>query len=328
MALENVLVYRILSGDNTYPHSGNFTIGVAGQVTVDDSNGSGDSLFGDFTHTGGADVPDQDVSASSVTGINVGDTIDLRYKYTVTGSDGSSGTVYFIATNSAANYGPLMVSDFPLDPSVTYTFGTFNTDGAVPYDDLVPCFTLGTLILTDKGQKPIESLREGDMILTRDNGFQPLRWIGRRSVAASGAFTPIQIDMDVLGNEDALLVSPNHRLLLQGATAQLLFAENEVLVAAKHLINWDGVSRRPGGEVTYLHILFDRHEVVVSNGVLSESFFPGPHVLNAMERDSRDEVLQLFPELSSCNVTAFEKTARLCLNRAEADALRMVGGFS
>lgn len=73
MAVETVLVYNFASGDNTYPHTGNFTISVGGQVSIDDSNGSGDTLFGDFTHTGGADVPDQDVTASTVSGINVGD---------------------------------------------------------------------------------------------------------------------------------------------------------------------------------------------------------------------------------------------------------------
>ncbi|MFT5742966.1 MAG: hypothetical protein ACI86S_001028 [Paracoccaceae bacterium] len=141
MSLQNVLIYNFASGDSTYPHSGSFTVGVAGQVTIDDSNGVGDALFGDYTHTGGADTNDQDVTASSVAGVNVGDTIDLRYQYTITGSDGSSGNIHFIATNSTSNYGPLFVSDFPLTEGVTYTFGSFNTDGAAPYSSLVPCFT-------------------------------------------------------------------------------------------------------------------------------------------------------------------------------------------
>ena len=102
MALENALVYNFVTGDNTYPHSGAFTIGVAGQITIDDSNGSDDALFGDLTHTGGADAGDQDVTATTVAGISLGDTVDLRYKYTYTGSDGSSGTIFFIATNGLA----------------------------------------------------------------------------------------------------------------------------------------------------------------------------------------------------------------------------------
>lgn len=322
MALENVRIYSIATGDNTYPHSGNFTIIESGTVTIDDSNGSGDALFGDFTHTGGGDVPDQNVTASTASGINVGDTIDVRYQYTVTGSDGSSGNVHFIATNSAANYGPNMVADFPMVPGVTYTFGTFNTDGAVDYDDLVPCFTPGTLILTTKGQVPIETLTEGDMIFTRDNGFQPLRWIGQRRVPAQGAFAPIRIAKGTFGSDRPLLISPNHRVLIHGAMAQLLFAETEVLVAAKHLTNSDGVSRMTGGLVTYIHILFDQHEIVVSNSAFSESFFPGPSVMNSMETGSRNEVLHLFPELADRDHSGFGSTARTCLTRHEAQLLQ------
>jgi len=69
--------------------------------------------------------------------MNVTDTVDLRYKYAITGSNGSSGTIYFIATNGAAKYRPLFVSDFPLSSGVTYTFGAFNTDGATAYSLLV-----------------------------------------------------------------------------------------------------------------------------------------------------------------------------------------------
>lgn len=274
MALENVLIYSIASGDNSYPHSGAFTIAVAGQITIDDSNGSGDGLFGDFTHTGGADVPDQDITATTVAGINLGDTVDLRYRYTVTGSDGSSGTVYFIATNSTANYGPLMASDFPLDPSVTYTFGTFNTDGGTPYSSLVPCFTSGTLIETAHGTRLIDSLHVGDLVQTRDNGMQRLRWIGLCDVPALGKTAPVRFETGVLGNTRPLIVSPNHRMLIESAMNDLYFATTEVFVPAKHLLGNEGVSKVHGGTVRYIHLLFDEHQIVMSNGAPSESFSP------------------------------------------------------
>lgn len=322
MSLENALVYNFASGDDTYPHTGTFTVGVAGKVTIDDSDGIDDSTFGDFTHTGGADVPDQDVSASTVAGINAGDTIDLRYKYTITGSDGSSGTIYFVATNSAANYGPLFVSDAPLSPGVTYTFGTFNTDGAAPYSSLVPCFTNGTRIITETGEKRIETLKEGDRILTRDNGYQTLQWIGRCTVPAVGKAAPIRIAKDVLGNSSELLVSPNHRMLIVAAVADLYFGERELLISAKHLLKNEGITKRSGGMITYVHLLFDRHQIVVANGAFSESFFPGPAGLNSLENDTRHEVLELFPELKSKAPAAFQQTARLCLNKREAAVLQ------
>ena len=282
MPIENFLVYNFASGDDTYPHSGTFTVGVAGSVQVDDSDGSDDAIFGDFTHTGGADVPDQNVTGSSVAGINIGDTIDLRYKYAVTGSDGSSGTIHFVATNSTSNYGPLFVSDFPLSAGVTYTFGAFNTDGAAPYDSLVPCFTSGTLITTATGDRLIDSLQCGDLVLTRDNGFQPVQWIGSCSVPAKDKTAPVLIEAGALGNPLDLLVSPNHRMLITAAVADMYFGENELLVAAKHLIANEGISYRPGGKVTYAHILFDRHQIVMANGAASESFFPGEQALGSL----------------------------------------------
>ncbi|SFM27124.1 Hint domain-containing protein [Shimia aestuarii] len=321
MAVETVQVYRITGGDSTYPHSGTFTISDAGQILIDDSDGFRDSEFGDFTHTGGSDVPDQNVIASDVIGIGIGDTVDVRYKYTVTGSDGSSGTVYFLASNGQANYGPLIVSDFPLDPNVTYTFGTFNTDGAVAYDDLVVCFTTGTMIVTDMGQRPIETLREGDRVLTRDNGFQPLRWIGRKTIKPSRRTAPVLIGEDVLGTHGALLVSPNHRMLLRPPQSELFFQEPEVLIAAKGLLGMKGVRQVLEQSVTYVHILFDRHEIVFANGAPSESFLPGPQALDTLEEETRGEVLHLFPELGE-RESAFSHAARVCLKPHEADILR------
>jgi len=322
MANKTLQVYNFASGDNTYPHSGNFTIGVAGSISVDDFDGFDDAIFGDLTHTGGADTADQNVTASSVAGINVTDTVDLRYKYTFTGSDGSSGTIYFVATNDTANYGPLFMSDTPLTPSVTYTFGAFNTDGAVAYSSLVPCFTSGTSIVTAKGHKFVESLHERDMILTRDNGYQPVRWIGRCTKPALGKSTPIHIAKDVLGNTTELLVSPNHRMLVVEAAADLYFGERELLICAKHLRGMDGINRKNGDFVTYVHILFDEHQIVISNGAFSESFFPGPTALNTLEDKTCQEVLDLFPELAFNINGDVLQTARMCLNKREAGFLQ------
>ena len=277
--------------------------------------------LGDLTHTGGADAGDQDVTATTVAGISLGDTVDLRYKYTYTGSDGSSGTIFFIATNGLANYGPLFVSDAPLDPGVTYTFGTFNTDGATPYSSLVPCFTAGTHILTQRGQRPIDDLRVGDLIVTRDNGLQPLRWIGRCTVPANGKAAPVHIAKGVLGNTQALVVSPNHRMLIESISADLWFGEREVLIAAKHLIQNDGITQLSGGMVTYIHLLFDEHQIVSTYDCPSESFFPGDEAMDTLSHETQREVLDLFPELSQSQPKAFQQTARLCLKALEARVL-------
>lgn len=308
MALEQVAIYRIVTGDSTYPHAGSFTFSWAGTITIDDSNGSSDAIFGDLTHTGGADVPDQNVTASTVTGINVGNTVDSRYFYTITGSDGTTGRAYFVATNSTANYGPLFAANFKLTPGVTYTFGAFNTDGGVAYTSLIHCFANGTMIETQQGAVAVEDLRVGDHVRTLDSGFQPIRWIASRTLdsidlALRPKLRPIRVKAGALGprvpNSD-LVLSPQHRVLIRSSVVRRMFAEDDVLVAANKLLAVDGVERMENLEkVTYFHILFDHHQIIFSNGAATESLFLGAQTLNTLTPEARAEIEALFPALAS-----------------------------
>lgn len=47
---------------------------------------------------------------------------------------------------------------------------------------VVACFTPGTGIATPKGEVAFERLKKGDRVLTRDNGIQTIRWIGRKKL--------------------------------------------------------------------------------------------------------------------------------------------------
>lgn len=183
------------------------------------------------------------------------------------------------------------------------------------------CFTPGTLIETAHGPRPVEALAPGDLLVTRDNGLQPLRWIGSRTVSAQGRFAPILLPGALLPDADApLLVSPQHRILWHGPRAQLMFGSGEVFVSAAHLLEHPAVSRQAGGDVTYLHLMLDRHEVVYANGVPTESFFPGDCALAALSDPCREEMFALFPDLRS-HAGMFGDTARLCLRSHETRLL-------
>lgn len=183
------------------------------------------------------------------------------------------------------------------------------------------CFTAGTRILTPYGPRPVEDLRPGDLVITADDGLQPIRWTGRRSVPAKGKLAPIRLRAgSIFGNSRDLLVSPQHRMLITGHRANLLFGESEVLAAAKHLIDGRDVLRDPGGEVTYVHLLFDRHQVIFAEGAASESFHPGTQGLDAVTGPAREELFRLFPELRS-DPNGYGDTSRLCLKRHEARLL-------
>jgi hypothetical protein len=172
-------------------------------------------------------------------------------------------------------------------------------------EQIVPCFTPGTLIATPRGERAIEDLRVGDKVLTRDNGIQEIRWIGRkdlsaRDLAMNPHLRPVLIRQGSLGNglpERDMLVSPNHRVLVANDRTALYFDEHEVLVAAKHLVAGRDIAQVAMAGTSYIHIMFDRHEVVLSNGAWTESFQPGDYTLGGMGNAQRAEIFELFPEL-------------------------------
>jgi len=171
----------------------------------------------------------------------------------------------------------------------------------------VPCFTAGVRLATAKGQRPVEKLLVGDLVETADNGLQPVRWIGSRTLdavdlAASPKLRPIRIRKGALGDRlprRDLLVSPQHRMMVRSAIAQKLFGADEVLVAARHLLPLEGVEvAEDVAEITYVHVLFDRHEVVYAEGAQSESLYTGEQALRAIGEAARAEIFTLFPELT------------------------------
>ena len=196
------------------------------------------------------------------------------------------------------------------------------SDSAFVSVTTVPCFTAGTRIQTDRGEIAVEHLAVGDLVMTRDHGLQHLRWIGMRTVRAEGRFAPVVIEAGTFGHHRRLVVSPQHRILLTHWMAELMFGEAEVLVAAKDLINDCSVRVQAGGEVTYVHLLFDRHEIVFSEGLPTESFFPGPMVLTDLDATTRAEVLDLFPEIDPVTHHGYGPSARASLKAHEARVLQ------
>ncbi len=194
----------------------------------------------------------------------------------------------------------------------------------------VICFTPGTLIRCADGDRAIETLAEGDRVQTRDNGMQEVQWIGRRRITGARLYAmpelrPVRIRAGALGAGEPggdLLVSPRHRLLVRGARARALFNTDEVLVAAEDLVDARTVLRDlTGREVTYVHLLLERHEVVWANGVASESFHPAQAGLESVAAADRARLLARFPELEY-DPHAYGGYARRMLSSAEAAILR------
>lgn len=178
--------------------------------------------------------------------------------------------------------------------------------------ELLICIARGTLVDTPDGPVPVEYLEIGQSIRTEDGRAEPIRWIGSRVLGAADLcanphLRPIRIRKGAFGTSEPdrdLLVSPQHRILLRGWQAELLFGEEQVFAPAKGLLNDDTIRIvHDATEVEYFHLMCARHEIMVTNNLATESFFPGEASLSGMACKSREELLELFPELVEDSTT-------------------------
>lgn len=166
-------------------------------------------------------------------------------------------------------------------------------------------FTPGMRIATPRGEVAMEALRVGDRVITRDNGLQVIRWTGCRIVGATEmrankCLIPVRFRKGSLGNdlpERDMIMSANHRMLVASDKTALHFDQSEALVAAKHLTGLKGVSVVEPMDTTYIYLMFDQNELILSNGIWSESFQPAKHPVAGVGNAQRLELQMLFPEL-------------------------------
>lgn len=194
----------------------------------------------------------------------------------------------------------------------------------------VICFTPDTRISTPDGFRQIRQLRPGDKILTRDNGPQEVLWSGHRRMSGARLYAmphlrPIRFKANAIGlyrPDEDLLVSPQHRILVTGSAAQALFNTSEVLVAAEDLVNDTTITVDHAlREVTYVHILLERHNIVWANGLETESFHPSNTALDTVDPAQRADLLNILPEIEA-NPHAYGDYARRNISGSEAAILR------
>lgn len=330
----NDTVYGADDDDTIYGSSGDDYLD--GQIDDDEVvGGSGsDTVIGgagnDWLVGGnGADLIQGGDDADTIVGADIGDTIeggsggddndtllitgggDWRIVNQVTDSDGNGfdGTIEWL--------------DSAGDVSGTTDFTNIET--------IVPCFTPGSIVATPRGARLVEDLKEGDKIITRDNGIQEIRWTGKRQMtgielARDPKLQPVLIRKGALGNglpERDMMVSPNHRMLVTNEKVSLYFDETEVLASAKHLIGLPGIHKVNALSTTYIHFMFDQHEVVLADGAWTESFHPGDYSLKGIGNEQRDEIFKLFPDLKTEAGLGNYHAARRALKKHEATLLTL-----
>ncbi len=280
------------SGDDTIVGgAGNDSISTgSGNDTIVLADGSGHDTITDFD-TGDADADGQYNDQFDVSGMTADDGSPLRSHDVSTTDEGGDARLDFPASTSN--------SQVSMQGTSTSQMG----EGSEYQAAGIPCFTLGTMIATPEGEVPVEVLSPGDLVLTRDNGPQPLLWsamrrLDRRRLDAAPQLKPIEIAAGAFGNDRPLVVSPQHGVLVT-------LGQEELLVRARHLANLPGglVRVRSGcRRVTYCHLFFERHEIVFSNGCPTESYFPGPEALRGLEANDRLRLRAVLPDLPDVEV--------------------------
>ncbi len=280
------------------------------------------------------------------------DRIYAENQIVLTGDDGSQITLYALESGGEfIGYLPTT----PLSRNVNYSYETHNvinddeltgynrykywqyvgedeTD-AGSYSDIegatVVCFTPNAQVTTPEGLRRIRKLNIGDQVLTRDRGYQTVRWIYRRRLSRfdlqkNPHLAPIVFERDALGPgcpKRRFKVSPQHRILIETHMSHLLFASHAILAPAKGLVNGDTVYQDQScAPITYVHLMFDQHEVIETDGLYSESYHPGEWVLTASQTHVRQELFQIFPELET-SLSAYGPTCYPSVSVQEARLL-------
>lgn len=261
---------------------------------------------------------------------DTGATLRLRARLMMMGAGGTALRLLLLERgpdSAGPDEGPdemLVLPLTPLEPRLDYTLVRIeeDPDDVRLSDVLCASFLAGTLIaLADGRQVRIETLKSGDRLLTRDHGAQPLRWIGKATLRATGSFAPVVIASGTLGNEGDLIVSQHHRLFLYQRHDPAALPGPELLVQAGALVDGCAIRLRPGGFVDYYSLAFDRHEIVYAHGVPVESLLVTDATIGRLPEALAEDLRSRFPALAHSQHFGTEVTGRL-IEQVRAAALQ------
>jgi Hint domain len=195
-----------------------------------------------------------------------------------------------------------------------------DNDGELDFKDMAPdfpCFATGTRIATPFGLRDVEALKAGDLVMTLDDGPRAILWIGRKSVdltSSGGCKRPFRVPAGASGPgvpARDLTLSPQHRLLVDGAGRPAAGSGGTHLAAVKALAGYGGIAQDDDLQtVTYHSVLLRRHSVILADGLPCETFYPGRYMMAALPPACRTEILRLVPDLIRDPETGYGATAR------------------
>lgn len=239
----------------------------------------------------------------------------------------TKGMFTFHTEEAAAWFASIIPSDAT---NVTAFSGGVGSSISTTSQTALTCFCRGTLIETVNGNTSIETLKAGDLVMTMDNGLQPIRWIGSTKVnaeqmASNPRLRPICISAGAISpglpTRD-LYVSRQHRMLIDSSIAKSRFNDEAVLVSTIKLTALSGIYIDDvQNETEFFHILFDEHQVIYSNGTPSESLLLGQEAHKSLPEDAVEEIRSLFPQLFSA-MSSINPARFIPSNKAQKELVR------
>ena len=278
----------------------------------------------DTAYEGSGDIDEQVSINGGAATPTAGSPYTIKIAFTDTDGDPHVEQFYFFNTDGNWYFIPGESSEF----TEGATLGNYQSHTLGWDYSSVTCFVKGTLIETEVGAVPVELLQPNDRILTIDGTYSTLRLQLRRTIGADELHSnpklrPIKIVKGALGQglpKKDLWISRQHRMLISSRISGRMFGQSEVLVAAVRLTEWSGCFvDEEIEEVSYFHLVFDKHEIVFANGAPSESFFAGKEAMNSMPCAARRELFAIFPGLQE-HRDVFEH-ARLVPNNRQQNKL-------
>jgi Hint domain len=206
-------------------------------------------------------------------------------------------------------------------------------NGAIPLTivDTDPppfCFSKGAEISTPSGRRLVEDLRAGDSVLTEDGRSVTIAWIGtsrygRQQAAREDRLRPVYLHAHAFGPglpDRELVLSPQHRIVVESASCELLFGTERAFVVARHLTPPFASMPEPEADVTYFHVLLEHHEILVANGLPCESLQPARRMIEALSSEARNGLRAVVDTLGA-EALMTRPDALPTLNHREASVL-------
>ena len=230
-------------------------------------------------------------------GLNAGAELRVCAELRFMSSDSDLVTALLLACNDMVLLLPL----HPMRPGMGYALITLDTQATIlRMAELVQgCFAAGVRVAMDDGSLcPVEALRVGMQVRTRDHGPQTLRWIGQMTQRAHGVFAPVSFAPGILGNAGPLTLGPLQRIFLYQRGEDRLGTRPEILVQAHSLVDGATVLQREGGFVTYYSLVFDEHQIIYAEGVPVESMLVSRASVERLPEALAQDLAERFPHLN------------------------------